>query len=301
MPSQNNLPLRHALAMLCLVVLVWGVNWPVTKMIVQEISPLWSTAFRCAIAAVALGALLSARGQFIVPKRGDMPVVLSTGLLHMSACSALSAAGVQFLPAGRAIVLGYTTPIWVMIGASIFLSERITAGKASGVVTGLAGLAVIFSPGSLDWGDGDALIGTGLIMLGAFCWAGNIVYIRAHRWISSPFQLAFWQAALAFAALSVTALIVDGLPHIDWTPRLAGLLLFSGVVCTALAYWAMSVANRNLPAVTTSLGLLATPALGIISGVVMLGEPWEPSLLVALALLIGGIAIGIAGDGKARR
>ena len=300
MPSQN-LPFRRAIAMLCLVVLVWGVNWPITKMIVQEISPLWSTAFRCAIAAVALGALLSARGQFILPKRGDVPVVLSTGLLHMSACSALSAAGVQFLPAGRAIVLGYTTPIWVMIGASIFLSERITAGKAIGVVTGLAGLAVIFSPGSLDWGDSHALIGTGLIMLGAFCWAANIVYIRAHRWISSPFQLAFWQAALAFVVLSATALAVDGIPHIDWTPRLAGLLLFSGVVCTALAYWAMSVANRNLPAVTTSLGLLATPALGILSGIVMLGEPLEPSLLVALALLIGGIAIGIADDGRRRR
>lgn len=295
MPSQS-LSHRHALAMLCLVVLAWGVNWPITKMIVREVSPLWSTAFRCAIAAFALGTLLAARGLFIVPKRGDVPVVLSTALLHMCAYSALVAAGLQFLPAGRAIVLGYTTPIWVVIGARIFLSERITTGKAIGVASGLAGLAVIFSPGSLDWNDRYAFFGTGLIMLAAFCWAANIIYVRAHRWISSPFQLAFWQAALAFVVLSVTALIVDGLPHVDWTLRLVGLLLFSGIVCTALAYWAMSVANRSLPAVTTSLGLLATPALGIVSGVVLLGEPWEPSLLIALALLVGGIAIGIADE-----
>ncbi|MBS0220428.1 MAG: DMT family transporter [Proteobacteria bacterium] len=295
MPSQS-LPLRRALAVLCLVVLVWGVNWPITKMIVREVSPLWSTAFRCAIAAVALGALLLARSQFIVPKRGDIPVVLSTSLLHMSAYSVLVAAGLQFLPAGRAIVLGYTTPIWVMIGARIFLSESITAGKAIGVVAGLAGLAVIFSPASLDWTDRHALIGTGLIMLAAFCWAANIIYVRAHKWISSPFQLAFWQVTLAFIVLSVTALAVDGIPHIDWTPRLIGLLLFSGIVCTALAYWAMSVANRSLPAITTSLGLLATPALGIVSGVAILGESWEPFLLIALALLISGIAIGIADE-----
>lgn len=282
--------------MLCLVVLAWGVNWPITKMIVRDMPPLWATAFRCAIASIALGTLLLASGRFIVPKRGDMPVVLSTSLLHMCAYSTLVAAGLQFLPAGRSIVLGYTTPIWVIIGARIFLSEKITAGKAIGVISGLAGLAMIFSPASLDWGDRRALIGAGLIMLAAFCWAANIIYVRAHKWIASPFQLAFWQAALAFVVLSVTALTVNGVPHVAWTPRLIGLLLFSGIVCTALAYWAMSVANSNLPAVTTSLGLLATPALGIVSGVVILGEPWEPFLLVALALLIGGIVIGMADE-----
>lgn len=295
MPSES-LPLRRALALLCLVVLAWGANWPVTKMIVREMSPLWATAFRSVIAAVVLAALLLVRRQFVIPKRGDIPVILSIALLHMTAYSALIAAGLQYLPAGRAIVLGYTTPIWVTIGARIFLSERITMGKAIGVMTGLTGLGVIFSPGSLDWSDRHALIGTGLIMLAAFCWAANIVYVRAHKWISSPFQLVFWQVTLAFAVLTIAASAVDGIPHIHWTPQLIGLLLFSGIICTALAYWAMSVVNRSLPAVTTSLGLLATPALGILSGIVILGEPLEPSLLLALALLAGGIAIGIADE-----
>jgi drug/metabolite transporter (DMT)-like permease len=56
-------------------------------------------------------------GQFIVPKRGDLPVVFCTSILHLVAFSALVAAGLQFVPAGRAIVLGYTTPLWVAIGA----------------------------------------------------------------------------------------------------------------------------------------------------------------------------------------
>lgn len=295
MPSQS-LPLRRALALLCLVVLAWGVNWPITKIILREMSPLWSTAFRCAIAAVALATLLSARGQFILPKRGDIPVVLSISLLHMTAYSVLVAAGLQFLPTGRAIVLGYTTPIWVTIGARIFLSESITMGKAIGVVMGLTGLGVIFSPGALGWSDRHALIGTGFIMLAAFCWAANIVYVRAHKWVSSPFQLVFWQVTLAFVVLSITALAIDGIPHVAWTAGLVGLLLFSGIVCTALAHWAMSVVNSSLPAVTTSLGLLATPAIGIVSGIAILGEPLDPSLLVALTLLVGGIAIGIADE-----
>lgn len=286
----------RSLALLAIVVLCWGINWPITKVIVRDVSPLWSTSMRCGIAAIVLAGLLWARGAFIVPKRGDLPVILSTSLLHMTAYSALVAAGLQFLPAGRAIVLGYTTPIWVMLGAHFFLAERITARTAIGVVSGLAGLAVIFAPGSLDWSNPHALLGYGLVMSAAFCWAANIVYVRAHIWVSSPFQLAFWQVLLAFIVLSATALVRDGVPHVAWTTQLVLLLAFSGVVCTALAHWAMSVVNRSLPAVTTSLGLLATPALGITSGIVLLCEPFEPSLLIALVLLVGGIALGVTSD-----
>jgi drug/metabolite transporter (DMT)-like permease len=269
-----------------------------TKMIVQELSPLWSTALRCAIAAVGLGVLLSVRGHFIIPKRGDLPVVLSTSLLHMVAYSVLIAAGLQFVPAGRAIVLGYTTPIWVAIGARVFLSEAITRRRAVGVGFGLVGLAVIFDPRTLDWTDRRALIGSGLILLAALCWAANIVYVKAHRWISTPFQLVFWQVLLASGLLASAALLADGVPHIDWTPRLAALLLFSGLISTALAHWAMAMVNRSLPAVSTSLGLLATPAIGIVSAAVILGEPLEPTLLLALALIVGGIALGtVEGSG----
>jgi drug/metabolite transporter (DMT)-like permease len=54
----------------------------------------------------------------------------------------------------------------------------------------------------------------------------------------------------------------------------------------------MTMVNRSLPAVTTSLGLLATPVVGIFSAAVVLHEPFEPSLFVAMALIIGGITLG---------
>jgi drug/metabolite transporter (DMT)-like permease len=287
---------RHAAALLAIVVLAWGTNWPVTKLIIRDIPPLWSTAIRCWIAAAALGPLLWTQGSFIIPKRGDIPVVLCTSLPHMVGFSALVAAGLQFVPAGRAIVLGYTTPIWVAVGARIFLSETITKKRAAGIVTGFAGLAVIFYPGSLGWGDRDALLGSSLIILAAFCWSANIVYVRAHKWISSPFQLVFWQVLLAALVLSTMALMTEGAPSIGWSIRLSALLLYSGVVCTALAHWAMSAVNRSLPAITTSLGVLATPVLGIASAGTILHEAIEPSLLLAMTLIVGGIALGTVTD-----
>jgi drug/metabolite transporter (DMT)-like permease len=107
----------------------------------------------------------------------------------------------------------------------------------------------------------------------------------------------FWQVLLAAALLSAIAWITEGPPHIVWTARLAALMLYSGIVCTAFANWAMTMVNRSLPAVTTSLCLLATPLLGIISATVMLNEPIEPSLFLAMTLIIGGIALGTVAGG----
>jgi drug/metabolite transporter (DMT)-like permease len=293
MPAvDHGLSARAAAALLAIVVVAWGTNWPVTKLIVHDMSPLWSTAMRCGFAAAAIVPLLWATGNFIIPRRGDIPVVLSTGLLHMAAFSALVAAGLQFVPAGRAIVLGYTTPIWVAIGARVFLSEAITPRRAVGIAIGLAGLAVIFASRAFDWSDHTALFGSGLLLTAAFCWAANIVYVRAHNWISTPFQLVFWQLLLAAGVLSAVAMITEGTPRITWSSHLAELVLYSGIICTALAHWAMSMVNRSLPAITTSLALLATPVLGIMSAAIGLKEPLEPSLFLAMALIIGGIALG---------
>jgi drug/metabolite transporter (DMT)-like permease len=292
-PAKNaELAPRAAAALFAVVVLAWGTTWPVMKLIVQDIPPIWMTAIRSWIAAVTVLPILLYQGNFIVPKRGDVPVVLSIALLHMVAFSALVAAGLQYVPAGKAIVLGYTTPLWVAIGARAFLGEAITKWRAVGIAMGLGGLGTIFSPQVFDWTDTDTLLGCGFVLLGAACWATSIVYVRSHRWLATPFQLLFWQVLIAAVVLSTAGFVVEGAPRFDWTLRLLLLLLYGGVVGTALAYWAMSMVNRSLPAITTSLGVLATPLVGLASAALILGEPIEVSLMVAALLIIGGIALG---------
>ncbi len=290
--DSHPLPRRTALALFAIVVVTWGLNWAVTKTIVHSIPPLWSTALRAAIAAATLLALLLARGQFVVPRRADLPVVATLAVLHMVAFSTLVAAGLRLVPVGRSIVLGYTTPLWVVPGAALVLGEPLTLPRLAGTGLGLLGLVVLFNPAAFDWHDDPALAGNGLILLAALCWAANILYVRAHRWHATPFQLAFWQALLAAVILTPLALAVDGVPRIAWTPGLAAAVLYGGVCGTALAYWAMAMVNRSLPAATTALGLLATPAVGVASSAVALGEPVAASLVLAMALILGGIAIG---------
>jgi drug/metabolite transporter (DMT)-like permease len=288
-----------ALLLFAVVVVTWGSNWAITKMLLQSVSPLWTTAIRSAIATVALFVVLLARGQFILPRRGDVPVIVAVAVLHMAAFSALVAFGLQFVPAGRSIVLGYTTPLWVAPAAWLFLSEPVTRLRLAGIGLGLAGLVVMFNPLAFDWSDSNALIGNGLILLAALCWAANILYVRVHQWISTPFQMVFWQALLATAILSTLALSIDGAPQVNWSPGLASAFLYTGICGTALAHWAMVMVNRSLPAVTTSLGLLATPVFGVATSAIWLGESIGNSLIFAMAMILGGIAIGIIPGGKA--
>ena len=151
---------------------------------------------------------------------------------------------------------------------------------------------MLFNPLAFDWQNRDAVLGNGLLMLASFCWALSILQIRAHKWVSTPFQLVFWQVLLATLFLGILAFAMEGVPEIRWTPRLAALFGYGGVFGVALAYWAMAMVNRSIPAVTTSLGILATPIVGIFASIAALGEPFSPVLLVALALIIGGITIG---------
>lgn len=287
-----------ALLLFATVVLAWGFTWPVTKVLVQSITPLWTVALRSLISGVVLLGLLLAQGKLIVPRRGDLPVVFGIALPHMVAFSALVALGIQFVPAGRAIVLGYTTPLWVIPAARLILGEPITRRHLAGGALAFAGLMLMFNPASFDWNDHRALLGNGLLLLAAACWAVSIVHVRAHKWISTPFELVFWETLLATVLLVLVALSFEGVPRIEWTLPLVLLLLYGGVCGNALAYWAMAMVNRSLPAATTSLGLLATPVVGTLSAALALGESISLFLLVAMTLILGGIALGTITRGR---
>lgn len=295
----DHLSARNALALFVVVVLAWGINWSVTKQLVEAVPPLWTSALRSWIALVALALLLRAQGNLIVPKKADMPVVLSVALLHMTLFSVLVAAGLRYLPATKGIVLGYTTPLWVALAAAFIGTESLTARKLAGAALGLLGLGVILNPTSLDWTDSNVMLGAGMVILAAMCWAANIIYIRAHRWVGSPLQLLLWQVLVATVVLTILALTIEGWPNVAWSQRLVLLMLYSGLVGSTLAYWAMSVVNKSLPALTTALGTTATPLVGIASAAIWLGEPVDLSLALAAALIISGIVLNtLAGPGS---
>ena len=293
------------------MVLAWGLTWPVNKVILASVPPVWAVAVRTAIGAVALLVIAAAQRRLRWPPRHDVPVLVSIALLHMVGFGVLSSVGLQSVPTGRSVVLAYTTPLWVVPGAAVFLGERLTSLRSVGVVLGVTGLVVLFNPLAFDWTQRGAVVGNLAILAAALLWAGSILHIRGHRWRSTPFDLLPWETLLATAVLVPLAYAIAGPPAFRLDASLAAMLLYAGVPGTALAYWAVAMASRHLPAITTSLGLLGTPVVSIVVAALWLREVPTVDVIAAMGLILGGIAIGAseaspsnedcAGEARARK
>lgn len=295
MPSYH----REGVLALITVVVAWGLTWPVNKVVLASLPVVWAVSLRCAIAAVALFALQAAGGRLALPPRGDLPVLLSITLLHIMGFNLLASWGLGLVPTGRSVVLAYTTPLWVTPAAALFLREPLTRRKVIGVAVGLAGLVSLFNPLTFDWSDHRVVLGNLAVLVAALLWSASIVHIRAHRWISTPFVLVPWGTLLATMLLAPIALATTPLPPVEWSPGFVLMLLYLGIPGTAVAYWAVAMASRHLPAVTTSLGLLATPVVSVVTATLWLGEPLTPALVLAIVLVLGGVAIGVTGSSRA--
>jgi drug/metabolite transporter (DMT)-like permease len=161
----------------------------------------------------------------------------------------------------------------------------------------VCGLGILVNPLAIDWLDRNVLIGHGLILLAAIVWASSIVYARRHRWASDPFDLLFWQTSLSCVVLFGLAFVIEGpLPKISVDGHFIFLLVFSGGVGTAVAFWALNTVNRALPATATAIGLLGVPVLGVLCSTLVFGEALTAAMVLAMALIVGGIAIGVTGN-----
>lgn len=284
-------PKRRDWLLLLSLVLIWAISWPVIKIGVGQIPPVWYGCLRYAIAALILFGLVGARGELALPPRSDLSFVVISGALQMAAYSALTGLALTILPPGRASVLAFSTPVVVAPLAAWRLGEDLGPKAALGVVIGCAGIAIIASP-SFSVGGKQAL--AYVMLLGAAAaWAITIVTVRGHRFTSSALDLAPWQMLIAAGLLFPVAVSAEGVPRLISLTG-AATLAYVAPVATAFAYWAVVEAGRRFAASTISMALLATPSVGILISTWALNEHINASLLAGVALTAIGIRLTIA-------
>lgn len=299
----SSLALSPTVARLLLVavVVLWGSNWPVMKIGVVYMPPVWFGAARMVLGALSLFALLALLGRLSLPTRRDLPVVLTVGALQMGAFLALVNIALLHVGAGRSAILAYTTPLWVTPAAIFLLGERLTNFKLLGLALGLGGVAVLFNPLGFDWSDPQVLLGNALLLLAALAWSVAILHVRAHKWESSPLQLAPWQMVIAVPPLALVSWFTEDWSRIQWSGDLALVLAYNGPLATAFCFWAVVSVTRALPAITTSLSLLAVPVTGVAASALFLAEPLTATLVAGLVLILAGTALVNLGDLRGRK
>jgi drug/metabolite transporter (DMT)-like permease len=292
---------RAALAII-VIALVWGCNWPVLKMGVSEMAPLTFRALTLPFAAAGMLAVARIVGDNIRIPRAFWPHLLGLSLFNITLWNGFVLFGVQQLPAGRSSILAYTMPIWATAIAALVLHEPVSRRKLIGLALGAAGMLVLL---------GDQIVvvraapfGAIMILLAAISWAYGTVLLRQWRPTMPQNALSGWMLLLGWVPLVLVAPFFD--PH-PFGAELASLsargwfsVLYNIFLAGTLANLAWFLLARSMPVAVSSLSSLPVPVVGVISGMILLGERPGPQEWIALALVLGGL-FSVLFEPKGRR
>lgn len=281
--------------LLAAVIFVWGISWPINKIGIAYITPIWFVALRVSIGAITMFGVVIALKKLIIPTRRDLPIILVIGVLQITLFLLFISLGLVHVNAGRSAILVYTTPLWVMPIAVFVFKEKATGLKWLGFFLGISGVLILFNPTEMDWSNHEGIYGNAILFLASFCWAIAIICTRNMKWHHTPLELISWQLLLAAIPLIMTACIMDPPSRFQINFTLLSCVLFTGTFATAFAYWAVVMISKELPSITVSLSFLAVPVIGLIGSAIFLHEVITPTIFIAMIAILSGVgAVGIS-------
>ena len=280
---------RRELWLFIAVVVLWGVNWPMMKMALAELN-FWVFRAYCIVAGLAwfVGYNLKAGIPLGLPREywGRM---LVCALCNVAGWNILSAAGLALLPSGRAGILAYTMPLWVVLLSRFMMNEALTKTRLTAITLGMAGIALLLVDEFQVLKS--APVGA-LLMVGAgLVWAVGIILFKGFPKEIPTTTLMIWSFMLGGWPI-VLGLIALG--HAPWLPTATSAwagLLFNVAIVFGFCWFAWNELVRALPAQVTGISSLAVPVVGFGSGMLLLGEKPRPFDYVALLAIVAAVSL----------
>jgi drug/metabolite transporter (DMT)-like permease len=293
----------NPILLLVLTTLIWAAHSIVGRLAVGQIGPMTLTCLRWGAALIPI--LIAARPSL----RRDWPVLRKRWVY----LTAMGTAGYTVFVALFYVAAHYTTalnlsiiqgaiPAMVLIGARAFLGARFTALQALGAFVTMLGVMVIAAQGdparlrALAFNAGDVMM-----VAAAALYAGYTIGLRQRPNVAGISMLA--AMALAAFVTSVPLMIWEIISGGFIWPTLGGLLALA-FVALGPAFISQLMFMRGVELIgpgRAGVFVNLVPAFGAIMAVAILGEPFAAYHVVALVLVVGGIAIAQRGSGVSGR
>ena len=282
----------RSLVLLAILTLTWGFNWSVLKIGVQALPPLWFRSIGLLLGTALLGLLLIARRTSLAIPLRAVPGIFRLSLPNIIIWYAAVTEAMTMLPAGRAAILGFTMPAWAALIGVLRHGERLDGRTLIGTGAALAGVVLLVA------GDWNALalhpLGLGLMLFAAASWAWGTHLFRRVAVELDTLVLTFWMMAVAVPVVFALSAAFEfdrwRVPHdIEWWP-----ILYNAVLVLAVGNVIWFALARRLPPTIAGLSSMAIPAVGVLSGIVLLGETptWRDwAALVAICVAVGAALI----------
>jgi drug/metabolite transporter (DMT)-like permease len=293
----------NPILLLVLTTLIWSAHSIVGRLAVGEIGPMTLTCLRWAVALIPI--LIAARPSL----RQDWPALRARwvylaimGAAGYTVFVALFYVAAHHTSALNLSIIQGAIPALVLIGARVFLGVRFSALQALGALITMLGVAVIAAQGdparlaALAFNSGDVMM-----VVAAVLYAGYTIGLRQRPKVSGVSMLA----AMAVAAF------ITSVPLMIWEIMSGGFVWPTGAGLLVLAFVALGPAFVAQLTFMRGVELIGpgragvfvnlVPVFGAIMAVVILGEPFAAYHVLALMLVVGGIAIAQRGASALQR
>lgn len=190
---------------------------------------------------------------------------------------------VTLIPLAQVFALEFTTPLWTLLIAALFLKEQLTARKVVAIALGSVGVYLILNPG------GDIVNPAALYVLGAaVCYALAHVATKALSTTDDALTILFYMCLVQLPLGLVLSASHWVLPTpLQWVwLTLIGLSALSAHFCLTHAMKTTEVS------VVVTLDFLRLPLIGVV-GMALYGEGFKPMLLVGAALMLVGNLVNV--------
>ncbi|MHB0878217.1 MAG: DMT family transporter, partial [Anaerolineae bacterium] len=257
---------RLAVASFFAAGVLWGVGFPFGKVAFEQLGPAQVVALRFVLAAAILLPIPLVRRVW--PRRRDLPLFLAAGVLTVPVTYLLQFVGLQFTTAANAaLIMGATAPM-LAIAAVAFYREHLSAPGWVAVATSSLGVVLIVGQPQAGhgWG-GDVLVFLSAVTTVGSVLASKELVARYPAVIATAYIIGFGTLFLVPAAL-----LWEGMPSLDLSPRVWGAVLILGVGCSALSNLLYNWGLGHFDASRAGVFLNLEPLVGAILGVAMLHE-----------------------------
>jgi len=266
----------------------WGFNWTAMKVALSEIPP-WTFRTLClGLGSAVLFAVLRAARQPLGVARDQWGRLAVLAFFNITLWNILIAFGLTMVASGRAAIVAYTMPAWAIPLSVWLLGERLTPSKALGLALAMAGLALLLGDSLAHLGE--APLGSLLILGAALSWAFGAVLQKRYPVALPAGAYTAWLMLLGGVPIFGCALLFDDwriLAHVGAKPLLG--LLYNVLVAFAFAHWAWIKIATTVPVMVFSLSMALIPVVGVLSGMLVLGERPTWAEYAALLLVLGSL------------
>lgn len=191
--------------------------------------------------------------------------------------------GIGLLPLAQVFALEFTTPLWTLLIAALFLKERLTARKAVAIALGSIGVVLILNPG------GDIVNPAALYVLGAaVCYALSYVATKALSTTEAPLTILFYMCLVQLPL----GLVLSASHFVQPTPLQWVWLTLIGLSALSAHFCLTHAMKTTEVSVVVTLDFLRLPLIGVV-GMALYGEGFKPMLLVGAALMLVGNLVNV--------